>query len=49
MRSTQLKPDFAKGWFLVAKAMWKEGSRAAALKQIEARSVGACKETEKKT
>ncbi|CAK9038367.1 unnamed protein product [Durusdinium trenchii] len=35
LRSTQLKADFAKGWFLVAKAMWKEGSRAAALKQIE--------------
>lgn len=35
LRSTQLKSDFAKGWFLVAKAMWKEGSRTAALKQIE--------------
>lgn len=35
LRSTQLKSDFSKGWFLVAKAMWKEGSRSAALKQIE--------------
>lgn len=35
LRATQLKSDFAKGWVLVAKAMWKEGSRAAALKQIE--------------
>ncbi|CAJ1398583.1 unnamed protein product [Effrenium voratum] len=35
LRSTQLKADFAKGWFLVAKAMWKEGSRTAALRQIE--------------
>ncbi|CAE8630478.1 unnamed protein product [Polarella glacialis] len=35
IRVTQLKPDFAKGWFLLAKAMWKEGSAAAALRQIE--------------
>eukprot|EP00927_Polykrikos_kofoidii_P062272 TRINITY_DN57081_c0_g1_i1.p1 TRINITY_DN57081_c0_g1~~TRINITY_DN57081_c0_g1_i1.p1 ORF type:complete len:417 (+),score=54.96 TRINITY_DN57081_c0_g1_i1:122-1372(+) len=34
-KATQLKPDFMKGWFLLAKALWKEGSPAAASRELE--------------
>lgn len=32
---TQLKPDFMKGWFSLAKAYWKEGSPVAAQKELD--------------
>mmetsp|Transcript_9297 Transcript_9297/g.17131 ORF Transcript_9297/g.17131 Transcript_9297/m.17131 type:complete len:403 (-) Transcript_9297:48-1256(-) len=31
----RLKPDFKKGWFLLAKALWKEGLLAEAKKEVE--------------
>lgn len=36
LRVTQLKPDFMKGWFLLAKAHWKEGLPIAAQRELEA-------------
>ncbi|CAE7761906.1 sti1 [Symbiodinium pilosum] len=32
----RLKPDFKKGWFLLAKALWKEGRLADAKKELDA-------------
>ncbi|CAE8732693.1 unnamed protein product, partial [Polarella glacialis] len=32
----QLKPDFMKGWFLLAKALWKDGQSGQALRELEA-------------
>eukprot|EP00929_Paragymnodinium_shiwhaense_P037629 TRINITY_DN20012_c0_g1_i4.p1 TRINITY_DN20012_c0_g1~~TRINITY_DN20012_c0_g1_i4.p1 ORF type:complete len:421 (-),score=88.46 TRINITY_DN20012_c0_g1_i4:223-1485(-) len=36
LRCTQLKPDFMKGWFLLAKAHWKTGQPLEALRQVDA-------------
>ncbi|CAE7635824.1 Kidins220 [Symbiodinium sp. CCMP2456] len=32
----ELKPDFMKGWFLLAKALWKEGNAVLAQRQLDA-------------
>ena len=32
----RLKPDFKKGWFLLAKALWREGHLAEAKKELDA-------------
>lgn len=32
---TEVKPDFKKGWFLLAKALWKEGQLARAKEELE--------------
>eukprot|EP00439_Symbiodinium_sp_Y106_P050215 s5030_g6.t1 len=32
----ELKPDFMKGWFLLAKALWKEGNPVVAQRQLDA-------------
>eukprot|EP00931_Biecheleriopsis_adriatica_P081341 TRINITY_DN54667_c0_g1_i1.p1 TRINITY_DN54667_c0_g1~~TRINITY_DN54667_c0_g1_i1.p1 ORF type:complete len:381 (+),score=66.39 TRINITY_DN54667_c0_g1_i1:39-1181(+) len=35
LRALQLRSDFAKGWCLLAKALWQEGSTSDALRHIE--------------
>lgn len=34
-KATQLKPDFYKGWYLLVKAMWKDGVPEMALKELD--------------
>lgn len=35
-RVTQLRQDFMKGWFLLAKALWREGAPVAAQRELDA-------------